>query len=196
MNAALIAALIGSSDAMFPQKKGARPSVSISTDTRRFVSRPELNRIANIATTQTVPMAFRPGETFDETLQHVVDGVRPYRETLWTIGASQGKSPAPWVMRLGMRLLVFMMHATRRGGDLVTMNIGPFDEERLKFGDASPVSAVVAGPPPRYTGFPATISYYRDALTIWMGVRERWLDPELIERYLEGIDRQLADACE
>ena len=196
VNEALIAALIRCSATMFPQKRGSRPAVSISSDTRRLVSRPELDRIANIATTQTVPMGFEPGESFEATLRHVVRGLRPYKTALWSIGATQGPSPKVPMNRAGMRLLTSMVRLTHRGGELVTMNIGPFDAQRLTFAGVRPTSAAMMGPIPRYSGFPATISYYLGALTIWTGVRERWLAPECVERYLRGIDEELAVAEE
>jgi hypothetical protein len=56
------------------------------------------------------------------------------------------------------------------------------------------VAAVSAGPIAKFSGFPGTVSYYRDALTLWVGFREQRVPPELVERYLQGIDEQLADA--
>ena len=142
-------------------------------------------------------MDHRHGETFDETLQHVIDAVRPWRESLWSIAASAkpGPAPAPVLMRAFFGLLATMMRTMHFAG-LVTMNIGAFDEERLAFGEARPVSAVGTGPIPRFGGFPALISSYRGSLTLWMGFRERTIARELVERYLDGIDQQLAGALQ
>jgi NRPS condensation-like uncharacterized protein len=134
VNGALIAALIRSSAAMFPQKDATKPGVSISADTRRFARGADLDRLSNIATTQTVLMDYRDADTFDETLQHVVDGIKPYKDCLWTIKATQtGTIPPPMLTRAIFGSMVAMMRASQAAA-LITMNIGPFDEERLSFG--------------------------------------------------------------
>lgn len=197
VNEALVTALVRSAASMYPPRKGVRPGVTISADPRRFAHGTNLDRISVIATTQTVQMDYLDGETFDQTLQHVIDGVRPWRESLWGIatGAKAGAPPAPGLLRAFFGFLATMMHLMHVGG-LVTMNIGAFDPERLAFGEAHPVSAVGTGPIPRFGGFPALISSYEDALTLWMGFRGRSIAPELVERHLDGIDRQLADALQ
>lgn len=197
VNEALVTALVRSAASMYPPREGVRPGVSISADPRWFARATNLDRISLLATTQTVLMDHRRGETFDETLQHVIDAVRPWRESLWSIAASAkpGPAPAPVLMRAFFGLLATMMRTMHFAG-LVTMNIGAFDEERLAFGEARPVSAVGTGPIPRFGGFPALISSYRGSLTLWMGFRERTIARELVERYLDGIDQQLAGALQ
>lgn len=196
VNEALVASAVRSAASMFPLRPGVRPGVSISADTRRIARNEGLNRLANIATTQIVLMDYRHGESFDETLRHVIDGVKPYRDSLWSITASQVDTmPAP----VAMRAMFAFMTATMRllhGMSLVCMNVGPFDEKRLAFGEVLPVAAIGTGPATRFAGLPALISSYRDAMTIWMGFREEHIAPEVVERYLAGIDEQLATALE
>ena len=199
VNEALVAALVRSAASISPPAEGARPSVSVSADVRRFAAGAHLDRICNIATTQTVLMDYRHGEAFDDTLRHVVDGVKPWRDSLWSIGGSLGHSatdprpPKPVVLQTVFGLLAVMMRVGHSAA-LVTMNVGPLDEDRIAFGSARPLRAVLAGPIPRFSGFATTISSYRDAVTLWMGFREDRMTPELIERCLAGIDAQLADA--
>jgi len=192
VNDALISALIRAVESNNPQRPGLKPGVSISADTRRFAGETGLERLANIATTQTVRMDFRHGETFDDTLRHVIEAVKPYKDTLWNVGPTSDEKPSPRTMRA-----IFWFAATAlrvsRAAAMVTMNVGPFDEERLVFGVARPVSAVVTGPVGRYAGFPLLISYYQGALTLWTGFREKFISSELVERHLANIDGQLAD---
>jgi NRPS condensation-like uncharacterized protein len=189
----LVAALIRSAASIFPPRIKVTPGVSISADTRRFAHDPALDRLANIATTQTVLFDFRNGETFDQTLQHVVDGTKPYKDCLWTVATGNGADmPTPASMRTIFAITTAMMR-TFHAGALLTMNLGTLDEHRLLFGTEAPVSAVAAGPVLKAGGFPLTISYYRDALTLWLGFREKWVASDVVERYLRGIDEQLAD---
>ena len=194
VNEALLAALVRSAASMFPVPEGVRPGVSVSADPRRLAPDASTNRIAMLATTQTVMIDCREGETFDETLQHVVEGIKPWRDCLWSIGTGRSPwTPMPAATRALFGFLATMMRTFHLAG-LVTMNIGPFDEERLAFGDVRPTSAIATGPIPKFGGFPATISSYRDELTIWMGIRERNISAELVERCLDGINEQLAVA--
>ena len=199
LNEALVAAFLRSVAAISPPPAGTRPGVSISADSRRIAADPTLNRIANIATTQTVLMDYRYGETFDETLEHVVEGAKPWRDCLWSVGgffgrkASDPKPPSPIFLRAMFRFLTTSMRVGHAAA-LVTMNVGPLDEARLAFGSVLPESAVIVGPIPRFSGFATTISSYRDELTLWMGFREKHIRPELIEQCLTGVDEQLASA--
>lgn len=196
VNDALISALIRAVEANNPQKPGLKPSVSISADTRRFAHEMNLERLANIATTQTVRMDFRHGETFDETLRHVVEAVRPYKATLWNVLSTSGeKPPSPRVWRAVFWLAATALRASRAAA-MVTMNVGSFDAERLVFGSTRPMSAVVTGPIGRFAGFPLLISYYRGALTLWTGFRERHIASELVDRHFASMEGQLADAIE
>jgi NRPS condensation-like uncharacterized protein len=201
VNEALLAAFVRSIASISPPKEGVRPGVSVSADSRRFAGGADLDRIANIATTQTVLIDYHHGETFDETLQHVVDGVAPWRECLWSIGSSFGREasdprpPKPILLRAMFRFLTTSMRVGHAAA-LVTMNVGALDEERIAFGAARPSRAVVTGPIPRFSGFATTISSYRDAVTLWMGFRVNRTSPELIERCLAGIDEQLAAAVQ
>jgi hypothetical protein len=81
-----------------------------------------------------------------------------------------------------------------RAATMLTMNLGPFDEERLVFGRVRPVAAIGTGPVARFAGFPILISYYLESLTLWTGCRENRLAPELVERYMAGIDSELEGA--
>jgi NRPS condensation-like uncharacterized protein len=201
VNEALLAAFARSVASMSPPKKGARPGISVSADPRRFAEGADLDRVANIATTQTVLFDYRHGETFDETLQHVVEGVKPWRDSLWSIGGSFGREasdprlPKPIVLRAMFRFLTTSMRVGHAAA-LVTMNVGALDEERIAFGPARPSRAVVTGPIPRFSGFATTISSYRDVVTLWMGFRENRTSPELIERCLTGIGEELAAAVQ
>jgi len=193
VNDALISALIRAVESNNPQRPGLKPGVSISADTRRFAGETDLERLANIATTQTVRMDFRHGESFDETLQHVIDAVKPYKDTLWNVKiTSDDKPPSPRTWRAIFWLAATALRVSRAAA-MVTMNVGPFEEERLVFGTARPVSAMVTGPIGRYAGFPLLISYYQGALTLWTGFRERFIASELVERHFADIDCQLAD---
>jgi NRPS condensation-like uncharacterized protein len=194
VNDALVTALLRSVESIHPQRAGLRPGVSISADTRRFARGEHLRRLANIATTQTVRFGFETGETFDQTLQRVIDGVRPYKEHLWSIqSTSPGKGPSPMAWRAIMWFSAAMIRASR-AATMLTMNLGPFDEERLVFGRVRPVAAIGTGPVARFAGFPILISYYLESLTLWTGCRENRLAPELVERYMAGIDSELEGA--
>jgi NRPS condensation-like uncharacterized protein len=199
VNEAIVAALLRSVASISPPEEGSRPGVSISADSRRFAAVADLDRVANIATTQTVLIDYRHGETFDETLRHVADGVKPWRDCLWNIGSTFGhetsdpRPPKPFVLRAMFAFLTTMMRVGHSAA-LVTMNVGALDEERLAFGAARPIRAIVAGPIPRFSGFATTISSYRGAVTLWMGFRENRTSTELVEHCLAGIDEQLAGA--
>jgi len=194
VNDALVAALLRSVESIHPQRAGLKPGVSISADTRRFAQGEHLKRPANIATTQTVRFDYRSGEAFDQTLEHVIDGLRPYKEHLWSIhSTSPGKGPSPMAWRAIMRFSAAMIRATH-AATMLSMNLGPFDERRLVFGHARPTAALGTGPIARFAGFPLLISYYRGGLTLWTGCRENRLAPELVERYLAGIDGELESA--
>jgi len=201
VNEALVAAFVRSVASISRPNEGARPGVSVSADARRFAPGAHLDRICNIATTQTVLMDYRHGETFDETLQHVVDGVKPWRECLWSIGSSFGheasdsRPPKPVVLRTMFGFLTAIMRVSHAAA-LVTMNVGALDEERIAFGSARPSRAVVTGPIPRFSGFATTISSYRGAVTLWMGFRENRTSPGLVERCLTGIDEQLGSVVQ
>jgi NRPS condensation-like uncharacterized protein len=194
VNDMLVSALIRAVESNNPQRPGLKPAVSVSADTRRFADGVNLERLANIATTQTVRMDFRHGESFDDTLRHVIEAVQPYKAALWNVQSfSDDKPLSPrgaravfWVVATALRL--------SRAGAMVTMNVGAFDEERLIFGSIRPVSAIVTGPLCRYPGFPLLISCYRGALTLWTGFRERYIASELVDRHLASIDDELADA--
>jgi NRPS condensation-like uncharacterized protein len=192
VNDALISALIRAVESNNPQRPGLKPGVSISADTRRFAGETRLERLANIATTQTVRMDFRHGETFDETLQHVIEAVKPYKDTLWNVRVtSDDKPPSLRTWRAIFWLAATALRVSRAAA-MVTMNVGSFDEERLVFGAARPVSAIVTGPVGRYAGFPLLISYYQGAVTLWTGFREKFIASELVDRHLADIDGQLA----
>ncbi|MDZ4170494.1 MAG: hypothetical protein U1E26_12715 [Coriobacteriia bacterium] len=193
VNDTLITALVRAVESNNPQRAGLKPAVSISADTRRFANGTNLDRLANIATTQTVRMDFRHGESFDETLRHVIEAVQPYKDTLWNVHSfSDDKPLSPRTARAIFWVVATALRVSRAGA-MVTMNVGSFDEERLIFGSSSPVSAMVTGPICRYAGFPLLISYYRDALTLWTGFRERFIASELVDRHLASIDGQLVD---
>jgi NRPS condensation-like uncharacterized protein len=199
VNEALVTAFTRSVATISPPKRGTRPGVSVSADTRRIAANPSLDRIANIATTQTVLFDYRHGEAFDETLQHVVEGMRPWRDCLWGVGGTLGREasdpqpPKPIVMSAMFQLITALMRVGHAAA-LVTMNVGVLDERRLTFGDARPEYAWGAGPIPRYAGFAALISSYREAVTFWMGFRENAVAPEVIERCLAGVDEQICAA--
>jgi len=190
VNEALVAALVRSVASIFPPQPGVKPGVSISADPRRFAQERTLDRICGLATTQTVLIDYRHGESLDETLQHVIEGVQPHRDSLWNIGSTGKSTPPPVVLRAIFGLMIGSLRLLK-GAALVTMNWGPFDEERLAFGETRPVAVVALGPIPRFPGFAVTITSYRDALTLSMGFREKYISAELIERCLDGIDEQL-----
>jgi NRPS condensation-like uncharacterized protein len=197
INEALIAALLRSVSSISPPPASVQPGVSISADTRRIGHGANLRRIANIATTQTVTMEFVQGESYEQTLRHVADGTRPWRERLWSIGGSLGQrpddpaAPKPIVLRAMFGLLTWSMRIGHAAA-LLTMNVGAFDEERVAFGPARPVKVVAMGPIPRFAGFAMYISSYRGAATLWMGYRENRTATAVIERCLAGIDEELA----
>lgn len=194
VNEALIAALIRSAAAITPPKPGVRPAVSVSANPRRFVEGERFRRITMISTTQTPVFDYAHGETFEQTLQHVVQGVQPYRDCLWSVGAGMsGRGLSPTAMYAMFWLIAAMMRLTR-GAALATMNFGPFDESRLDFGGMRPVTAVSTGIIPKYSGFATTISMYQGALTLWMGFREKYMAAEYVERYLGGVERELVAA--
>jgi NRPS condensation-like uncharacterized protein len=192
VNEALVAAFVRSAADLCPPKPGVRPGVSVSADTRRLVERGGFDRITGLATTQTVMMDYTHGESFDETLRHVADGTAPHRACLWGVGGplAAGKRPSPFLLRVLTWFIAYMMR-TIDAAALVTMNVGPFDERRLRFGRAIPKTAIASGPIARFAGFAAMISSYLDALTIWTAGRRELIDPALLERMLEGIDREL-----
>ena len=69
-------------------------------------------------------MDFRHGETFDETLQHVIEAVQPYKDTLWNVlSTSDDKPPSPRTWRA-----IFWFAATAlrvsHAAAMVTMNVG------------------------------------------------------------------------
>jgi NRPS condensation-like uncharacterized protein len=194
LNDGIVAALVRSVASIFPPAKGVKPGVTITADTRRFVDDDRFDRVCLLATTQTVDMEYRAGETFDETLQHVVDGVSPYKQSLWNLGSSLKEKANPLLRRASFRVLTGLMRALRLIAP-VTMNLGDFDEGRLDFGGVRPVSAVASGIVPKYAGFPVTISSYRGAVTLWSGFREERMAPELIEQALRGIRRELQAAA-
>jgi NRPS condensation-like uncharacterized protein len=197
VNDALVAAVMRSYASQYPQKPGLRPGVSITADTRRFARGADLDRVAVIATTQTVLADYVHGEPFEDTLGHVVQAVKPWKDALWGIGSPMN-NPAHPVRPLTADLMFAVMTAVMRLGHaaaLVTMNLGPFDEGRLAFGDLRPVSAVSTGVLGRFAGFPSTISYYREALTMWVGFRQDRVSAEVVERYLDGIESELEVAA-
>ncbi|MDO8964785.1 MAG: hypothetical protein Q7W30_09890 [Coriobacteriia bacterium] len=194
VNDALVSALVRAVESHNPQRPGLKPGVSISADTRRFAKEPGLERLPIIATTQTVMIEFRHGESFDETLKHVIEAVKPYKDSLWSVGSIANETlPSPRTWRAIFWFAATALRLTRAAA-MVTMNVGPFDDRRLAFGSAHPEAAIVTGPIERFAGFPLLISYYRGALTLWTGFRERYIAPDLVERRLAAIDDQLAKA--
>jgi NRPS condensation-like uncharacterized protein len=194
VNEMLLAAMVRSSASMSPQRPGQPAGVSVSADPRRVVQGADLDRVAMLATTQTVLVPHRAGESFEETLRSVREGTRPFRDTLWGVAAANGPAPSLRTMRAFFAFLTAMMRVVGVAG-LISMNVGPFDEQRLAFGRLRPVSAVATGPIGRFPGFPALISSYRDAYTLWIPFRERLIADEYVERYLAGIERELAEVA-
>ncbi len=193
VNDTLIGALIRAVEVNNPQRAGLKPGVSISADTGgspvvRILSglrtSPPLRRSG--WTSGTMRLSMRPCNTCSgcEAVQgHLVERMVHFGRQ-----AAFAKNLA--------RDLWFAATALRvsRAAAMVTMNVGSFDEERLVFGPARPVSAMVTGPIGRYAGFPLLISYYRGALTLWTGFRERFIASELVDRHIASIDAQLAEA--
>lgn len=199
VNDAIVASLLRSMASFCPVGRNSRPGVSVSADTRRLVPDGRFDRICLLATTQTVEIEYRDGESFEQTLQHVTEAVRPHKECLWSISGNVsgiGKAPtAPIALNGLFRTVTALMRILHLVAP-VTMNLGPFDETRLVFGDLRPVSAYASGVIPRYAGFPLTISSYRGAVTLWAGFRQERIAPDLIERCLDGMSRELVDATQ
>lgn len=197
VNDAIVAALVRSIAASCPVGKGIRPSMSISADTRRFVPSGRFDRICLLATTQTVEIDYQDGESFEDTLEHVTEAVSPHKECLWNISGNLSgtgnASTTPIAMNAMFSAITSLMRMLRLIAP-VTMNLGPFDESRLVFGELHPASAYASGVIPRYAGYPLTISSYRGAVTLWAGFREELMAPELIERCLNGMLQELMDA--
>ena len=69
-------------------------------------------------------MDFRHDETFDETLQHVIKAVKPYKDTLWNVwSASDNKPPSPRTWRAIFWLAATALRVSRAAA-MVTMNVG------------------------------------------------------------------------
>lgn len=189
VNEALLAAMLRSATRVGESKKQDRIGFSVSADTRRLVPDVNLARISMIATTMNVLMDYDEGEPFDRTLRRVVEGIKPHRECLWDLKQTRQK-PSPVLMRTTFGFLAW----TARHWHYVSvadMNVGRFDEARLAFGSIRPEVAVATGPAMRFPSFPALISSYREATTIWTGFREKCVAPGVIEAWLSGTKEEL-----
>lgn len=161
--------------------------MSISADLRRLSSDPRLRRISNLSSTGIVGVPYALEDSFGETLSHVMASVRPWKNALW--GVRRLPALPPWLLR---SVLKSVLALSRRSPFLPTMmNVGVLDGQRLIFGVASPTAVQILGPIPHAGGLAATVSTYRDTLTISMSAYARTTAPEVLEQALQGMDAEL-----
>jgi NRPS condensation-like uncharacterized protein len=164
--------------------------VSISADLRLFADDPRLMRVSNISSSNAIGIGYDPDDAFDEALGRVVESIRPWRDALW---GARGLRRIPLPHRLLRARMAAAAAYFRRKEMLIPamMNIGVLDEARLAFGDVVPVGAYILGAVPTFPGLAATVSTYRDTLTVWIGAYEQDTDPALLEQTLQGMDKEL-----
>jgi NRPS condensation-like uncharacterized protein len=178
----------------FPQPVGKPLSLSFSAEHRRYLTAAEEPPISNLAVTIWMGVENREGEAFDGTLERVVGQTSLWRESLW--GLRSGVRTAG-LIRIGyepMRMILSAIGRLSAGSGKsspVFTNIGVIDERRLAFGADVPVDARMSGPSGFGASFVATISTYRDTLTVSMGFCEADMDASAVESVLRAIDEEL-----
>ena len=94
-------------------------------------------------------------------------------------------------MRMVLKAIARLTAGSGKSSPIFT-NIGVIDEQRLSFGSDVPVDARMSGPAGFGASFVATVSTYRDTLTVSMGFCESDTDPSAVEGVLHAIDEELA----
>jgi NRPS condensation-like uncharacterized protein len=195
VNDMLVTAMTRSLARMFPPAPGIALATYITSDLRRYVDAPAMRRVCNLSSAALAQIACDPRDDFDEALERVMRSVRPWKDCLWWLKGSGG-TPLPYYALCPI-MSAAAVGFRRRGMNMpVMMNAGVLEEGRLGFGDALPVAAHVLGSTLKVGGFAATVSTYRDTLTVWMGSYERDLHPALLEQALHGMDAELRRALE
>ena len=190
VNDMLVTGLLRSLARRFPPAEGIPLAATITADVRRFAEDVRFQRACNLSSPHTIEIGQEAGDTFDDTLQRVIGAMRAWKDGLCGAATLCGPNLPHPVMRA--LLSAFGRYAGRRGMvPPCVMNIGILDETRMAFGAARPVAAHILGPVPKGPGFAATVSTYRDTLTVWMGFHEEDLDPRLVECALRGMDEEL-----
>ena len=176
---------------VWPPAPNATPIISVTSNLRLLVDQPRFDRVCGLSGVVSVSIDHNDGDDFDGTLRRTIEGVRPHRDSLW--GAkSLNSSPGRWYRLLGAVMAV-LTRATLGNGKFAPMlvNIGVIDDAQLGFGAATPVSAHICGSMPLGAGFGATVSTYRDNLTVWMGNFEEHIAPEMVEGVLARMGEEL-----
>lgn len=187
VNDAVVTALLCCLYDRYPTEQ---PVMSISADSRRFAAAPELRRVCVLATPQTVAFPIPGDGGAAATLKAVAEAIRPWKQCLWGIRLVR-RNPLPH----GLMRIMFSSaaKAARRAGTSlpVVMNLGAWDEDRLRFGELRPSAARVLGSTPLGAGFCPTISSYRGDLSIWMGCYSDSMDPSIVREVTEDTAEEL-----
>jgi NRPS condensation-like uncharacterized protein len=191
VNDTLVAAIARSLQALYPQKPGVEIGVALSADVRRLSDGPALRRIANISTVQTALVKATPTQSFAETLAAALAAIKPYRDSLWSVGMHEKpEGPGLWGMRAMFSAITAIAKATHSSGSGL-VNLGSFDDSRLLFGEVRPVAAYATGEILRYGALFALASSYRGTMTLCMGFREKHLAPHAAEQFLARVQSEL-----
>ncbi|MDZ4169927.1 MAG: hypothetical protein U1E26_09790 [Coriobacteriia bacterium] len=187
----LLTALMRSLARVYPPDTGVPFTPSITSNARQYTDEASIMRMCVLAGSSTPVIVHQRDDDFAAALGRVTEGVRPCRESLW--GAKFLAKPVRFY-RLIQAIMTLLLRSMYRSGTAapIVMNIGVMDEARLAFGDALPIAAHMTGSIPKGPGFGATISTYRDTLTVWMGNYEHHVDPALVERVLQGMGEELS----
>lgn len=172
---------------VFPQPAGKPLSLSFAAEHRRYLTGEAEPPISNLAVTIWLGVENLVGEGFDDTLDRIVEQTSLWRGSLWglrsgvrTAGLTRiGYEP----MRMVLKAIARLTAGSGKSSPIFT-NIGVIDEQRLSFGSDVPVDARMSGPAGFGASFVATVSTYRDTLTVSMGFCESDTDPSAVEGVL------------
>jgi NRPS condensation-like uncharacterized protein len=146
-------------------------SLMSTADLRRYIPDAEMTPIGMLSISGPLGIERVDGEPFDGTLGRVVAAMTVWEEQCYGAGPAYNAEKLnglPYAVVSAILSLSFKMGPKGKTYPYLT-NIGILDEARLAFGEETPVAGSMYGPAGFGASPVATVSTYRDTLTVSMG---------------------------
>jgi NRPS condensation-like uncharacterized protein len=190
VNDLLLAALYQALYATIGATPGHPLIVGVPIDLRRYLAPSQILPVCNLSNSADVAITYRPGATFDDTLQRVHAAMRVLKSSgqglTLAVLAELLAVPGFTLARTALEQIVRRLAPTGSAKPFLS-NIGIIDERLVDFGELTVVDAYGLGPVSFPPGLLITVSTFREVMTVAIGFCDTATDRRLVERLLDQL---------
>ena len=186
VNDMMLAAFFRACTRAFDPPCGVPLSLMCTADLRRYLPDADTLPIANISISGSLDIERVADEDFDGTLSRVKERMGVWADACYGAGPAKNAEKLASLGYGVTKVLLEIAFKSGRSGKSYPWftNIGVIDEARLSFGGVAPVAGHMFGPSAFGPSIVPTISTYRGALAMCMGLCDQDIDVEIVENVL------------